>query len=177
MVDSDVQTVKQASEAVAGFEAPSVKLSDGSVVVVRKLKWHEFLAMYAQIGGIIQQYLEYQTTQAKTNELTLSYSVLSAQAEKPIDSGEIDKAQAAVREAFSLLAQRVIEAPMVMASLVSKTTGVIEDQQKDWDFDDVLAVALVALKVNFIDNKKVLGFFGGVMSAVNGRREESEKTE
>jgi len=177
MDNSDVKTVKQASEAVAESVPEKVTLSGGDTVTVKKLGWKDFRKMFESISGIVQRYIEYQQASEKSSETAMAHAYMSAESGNTLDAGEVEKAEAKAAHAFSELAARIVEAPEVVELLVEKTTGYSPEKQADLDFDDVLELANAALQLNFIKNKKVLGFFGAWTSAIGGSQKASASPE
>ena len=70
---------------------------------------------------------------------------------------------------FHAIVRRVIwpGAPAFVLKLASLSTGVAEAELSGCCFDDVLAVAAAALKLNFIDSAGVRGFFAALAGAAS----------
>jgi hypothetical protein len=61
-------------------------------------------------------------------------------------------------------------APQVVLKLVELSSGVGEQELADWPYDDVLAVAAAAIRLNFIDSAGVRDFSGalGELASLDG---------
>jgi hypothetical protein len=57
------------------------------------------------------------------------------------------------------LAQELTAAPKVVAALVALATGAELDALGKWQYDDVLAAAGAAAKLNFVDSRGIRDFF------------------
>lgn len=162
----------EASAAVAKSEPGVVTLGDGSTVTVGKIAWIHFIDLWKELAEVVRDVLEVQTAQQAAdlrNWILKGAYELTGGEEKPTSIKEAqtdaEDAQTAVQEVFEKAYNRVLEAPALIGKLINYTTKVDPAVLGDWPFDDVLQVAGAAVKLNFIDNQKVLSFFDNAMSA------------
>ena len=176
-MDTDVKNVSQASEAVGKFEPPVVRLSDGTDVTVKKLGWKGFKKMFASLSQIVQLWLENNNAQEKATEVAMGGLVIKNQldTDEAIDDGAVTKAEANAKAAFKALAEGIMDAPDIVEKLVETCTGIKPEAQDDLEFDDMIDLAKTAIDINFLKNKKVLGFLEGWTSAVSDSPKEKEK--
>ncbi|KKL97810.1 hypothetical protein LCGC14_1830680 [marine sediment metagenome] len=177
-MDKDVKNVKRASEAVGKFVAPEVTLANGDAVTVNKLGWKGFREMFSSISQIVQLYFEHNNAQEKSTEIAMGSFVIKNQLEIADEATEstVEQAKTDAQKAFQRLAEKIIDAPDIVEKLVDKCTGLNSDTQAELEFDDVLDLAYTALRINFIENKKVLGFFSAWTSAVSDSPKERKRS-
>ncbi len=174
----DVKNVKQASEAVGKFVAPVVTLANGDTVTVKKLGWQGFVEMFNSLSQIVQLWFENNNAQEKATEVAMGGLVIKNQlgTDEAIDEVSVSKAEKNAQEAFKLLAEKIMDVPEIVVLLVEKCTGIKPTDLEDLEFDDVLDLAHTALQINFIKNKKVLGFIAAWTSAVSDSPKERKRS-
>lgn len=89
---------------------------------------------------------------------------------------EMETRQAGVQKLQAELLQAALDIPEVVADLVVSCTKLFKehDELNELDYDDVLAIAMAAVNVNFINNDKVRRFFGDAR-LLSGLNDESSK--
>lgn len=184
--EGKIRNITEASDAIAQFKPSPVALSDGATVFVHKLSWLDFEGIYAQLAGAINDYIEFTalSQQAEVKSLGVqlaSEAVSQAQAQEVAEItvkaalNDANSAREAANSALSALVDKVRDAPELALQLVELTcregrerTSPLKqrDELKDWIFDDVLACAVAAVQVNFIDNQRIADFFARVTGAL-----------
>lgn len=208
-MSDEVKNIKEAGEAAASPAFINVTLSDRdeTVVKVGKLPWMQFGSLYRSVHGLLQGgiklYLESSRQQDAENEVLRLNAMLSATradlADKP-DDAELKREEAqyvsdleAAAKALETrggnlkkmqkeLLDAALSIPEVIADLAVGATKHFKEHGDldEVDFDDVLTVAMAAIKVNFLQNGKVRSFFGDakLLSGLSGEsKQEAESDE
>jgi len=183
---SKIKNMEEASRAVIQFAPPEVRLSDGTCVYVHRLSWLQFEDIYKDLAEGITDYVTFTTLNQQAAQKTQTVQFAFAATGEGTDAAVTESAvQAAVsdanasttqaNDALSTLVAKLTEAPALASKLVLRTTRKGVERAADliaradidaWDFDDVLACAMAAVNVNFIENQKITSFFVPVMNAL-----------
>lgn len=146
-----ITDIKEASQAVAEFEPTTVRLRDGSEVLVQRLRYIHFEAIWQALGGAAGV-----AVQALQNGGELGEALGSAMAGMP---------GVAIQLAGYSTQPDLFDEDGGPQPLTDHLLAV----QRKWDMVDVLKVARTAIAVNFGSEtaREMLGFFTDAISAVS----------
>ena len=145
-----VETMAEASEAVATFEPPVVRLSNGKTYTITRLTWLKFKQLYRDTMRAIV--VSAAVTQGQVASLLASAAP---------QEGETQE-QAAARIQDSLL-EEIDGFPELVTELVALAVPEIDDAEYEamlmvWPYDDVLVLVSEVIKINFLDSEGVRRF-------------------
>ncbi len=145
-----VETMGEASEAVATFEPPVVRLSNGKLYTVTRLNWIKFKQFYRD------------TMRAIVVSAAVTQGQVAALIQQATPQDGETAEQAASRIQATLL-EEIDGFPELMTELVALTVPEIDDAEYEamltvWPYDDVLMLVSVVITVNFLDSAGVRRF-------------------
>jgi len=191
MSELEINNITEASEVIASL-APVYCTLGGQELELRKPRWMDYKSLFKRAWGPIRKaiaaynaYSDAERTKAIFYGSLATLTQPDAEGQEtqasPQEIQELAVAQTAYESAAKLLKERIDEAmqeiqeaPEVVETILCACLRCQPNKLEEYDGEDVLIAFGKALRTHFIENRRLLDFFGDTTRAVLGQTETAE---